>query len=118
MSPTRARTRGRLNEARKSLRFRETVLRREIDKQGITDPEEIQTLLEGDSGFSGLTLLVEGREAQQEELLAFSLFLILLSSADAYVSAHLARFPEPLDLEATPSPSGGIDLSLRVAIPH
>lgn len=112
------RTRGRLNEARKSLRFRETVLRREIDKQGITDPDEIQGRLEEDAGYSNLTLLVDSREEQQEDLIAFSLFLMLISSADAYVAAHLARFPDPLDIDATPSASGGIDLSLRVTIPN
>jgi len=115
---TWARTRGRLNEARKSLRFRETVLRRELGKEGITDPDDVQARLEDDAGFSELTLLVDSREEQQEDLLAFSIFLILLSSADAYVSAHLARFPDPLDIDATPSPSGGIDLSLRVSIPN
>ncbi len=112
------RTRGRLNEARKSLRFRETVLRREIDKQGITDPDEIQGRLEEDVGYSNLTLLVDSREEQQEDLIAFSIFLMLISSADAYVAAHLARFPDPLDIGAAPSASGGIDLSLRVTIPN
>ncbi|KPJ75444.1 MAG: hypothetical protein AMS19_13940, partial [Gemmatimonas sp. SG8_23] len=98
-----ASTRLRLNDANRSLAFREEMLRRE---------------LEGDPVYSDLQLLVESREAQQEDLLAFSIFLVLLSSADAYVSAHLARFPEPLDVEARPSPSGGLDLGLKVALPN
>ena len=113
-----ASTRLRLNDANRSLAFREEMLRRELEREGVTDPTEIEARLEGDPVYSDLQLLVESREAQQEDLLAFSIFLVLLSSADAYVSAHLARFPEPLDVEARPSPSGGLDLGLKVALPN
>jgi hypothetical protein len=113
-----ASTRLRLNDANRSLAFREEMLRRELEREGVTDPTEIEARLGGDPVYSDLQLLVESREAQQEDLLAFSIFLVLLSSADAYVSAHLARFPEPLDVEARPSPSGGLDLGLKVALPN
>jgi hypothetical protein len=113
-----ASTRARLTEANRSLAFREDMLRRELTKEGVTDPDEIESRLEGDGVYSELQLLVESREAQQEDLLAFSIFLVLLSSADAYVSAHLARFPDPLDVEAALSPSGGIDVGLRLTLPH
>jgi hypothetical protein len=113
-----ASTRARLTEANRSLSFREDVLRRELTKEGVTDPDEIESRLEGDGVYSELQLLVESREAQQEDLVAFSIFLVLLSSADAYVSAHLARFPDPLDVEAALSPSGGIDVGLRLTLPR
>jgi hypothetical protein len=113
-----ASTRVRLTEANRSLTFREDLLRRELANEGVTDPEEIQSRLEGDAVYSELQLLVDSRESQQEDLLAFSIFLVLLSSADAYVSAHLARFPDPLDVEAAPSPWGGIDLALRLPLPR
>jgi hypothetical protein len=115
---TYGRTRGRLNEARKSLRFRETVLLRELDREGVTDPEDIEQRLDADATLTELELLVESRESQQEDLIAFSLFLVLISAADAYVTAHLARFPEPLDVGAAPSPNGGIDVAVRVPLPN
>jgi hypothetical protein len=34
------------------------------------------------------------------------------------VSAHLARFPEPLDVSAAPTADGGLELSLRLAVPN
>lgn len=115
---TFGRTRGRLNESRKSVRFRETALRRELAEAGVTDPEEIDARLDEDAVLSELRVLLDARESQQEDLLAFSIFLVLISSADAYVTAHLARFPEPLDVEAQPSPGGGIDLALKVTLPR
>ena len=50
--------------------------------------------------------------------MALGIFLVLLSAADAYVSAHLARFPDPLDLETSVAPNGGIDVGFRVALPN
>jgi hypothetical protein len=115
---TYARTRGRLNETRKSVRFRETVLIRELAKEGVTDPDEIDARLAEDPLLSELNVLLDSRESQQEDLIAFSLFLVLISSADAYVTAHLSRFPDPLEVDAAPSPTGGIDLAVKVALPN
>jgi hypothetical protein len=113
---TLLRTRIRLVEARKSLLFREQELRAAAIAGGQTDPEALEALLEDDDLRTELQVLVDARESQQEDVLAFSIFLVLLSSADAYVSAHLARFPEPLDVEAQPSPTGGVDVSVRIPL--
>jgi len=115
---TLLRVRVRIGEAQDRVRFRERVLQSQYAAEGITDPDEIQQLLDGDEGLSELSGLLDSRKDQQEDMIAFGLFLLLISSADAYVSAHLARFPDPLDLEATPSAAGGVDLSLRISIPN
>jgi hypothetical protein len=110
------RTRIRLVEARKSLQFREKQLRAAAVAGGTLRPDDIQAVLDEDDVRTELQALIDGRESQQEDLLAFSIFLVLLSSADAYVSAHLARFPEPLALETRPSPGGGMDVGLRIPL--
>jgi len=110
------RTRIRLVEARKTLVYREKVIRDAAIAGGETDPAVIDEILDGDDTLTELQLLVDSRESQQEDLLAFSIFLVLLSSADAYVSAHLARFPDPLDVETQLSPNGGIDVGLLIPL--
>jgi len=113
---TLLRTGTRLVEARKSLTFREDALRAAAIAGGETDPAAIEAILEGDDLRTELQALVDSREAQQEDVLAFSIFLVLLSAADAYVSAHLARFPEPLDVETRLSPNGGVEVGLRIPL--
>jgi uncharacterized protein DUF5683 len=115
---TLLRVRVRIGEAQDRVRFRENVLLAQLASEGITDPDLIQERLDGDEGLSGLNALLDTRKGQQEDMIAFGLFLLLISSADAYVSAHLARFPDPLDVEVAPSAAGGVDLSLRVSLPR
>jgi hypothetical protein len=112
------RARARIGEAQERVAFREGLLRRELAREGVTDPDEIDARLAADDQLSELLVLKKSRKEQQEDMLAFSIFLVLISSADAYVSAHLARFPEPLELEASPSPTGGLDVGLKVSVPN
>lgn len=111
------RTRSRIGEAQERVLLRETVLRRGLAAEGVTDPDEIDTRLADDDILTELRNLQEKRKGQREDLLAFGIFLVLLSSADAYVSAHLARFPEPLVLDPDPG-TGRMDVGLRLPIPH
>lgn len=115
---TLLRTRVRIGESQDRVRFRETVLRAQYASEGVTNTEEVQGLLDADEGLSELLQLLDSRKGQQEDLIAFGLFMLLISGADAYVSAHLARFPEPLDLGIKPSPLGGVDLRLKISIPN
>lgn len=112
------RARVRIGESQERIAFREGLLRRELAREGVTDPDEIDARLAEDDQLGDLVALNESRKDQQEDMLALSIFLVLLSSADAYVSAHLARFPEPLELEASPSPTGGLDVGLKVSVPN
>ncbi len=82
----------------------------------MTDPSEVDARLDGDAPLAELRRLEDSRSAQQEDMVALGIFLIFLSGADAYVSAHLSRFPEPLELEAQPVADGRIEIGLRLRI--
>jgi hypothetical protein len=57
--------------------------------------------------------LKEIRRQQREDWIAFGLFFLLLGGADAFVSAHLADFPEPLETVIRPLPEMGVELGFR-----
>jgi len=112
------RARMRIGEMQDRVSLREQLILARLAAEGITAPEEVDAQLEADQRLGELRLLLDSRKEQQEDLVALTLALVFISAADAYVSAHLARFPEPLDVGAEPSPSGGLDLSLRVKLPN
>jgi hypothetical protein len=114
---TFVRTRVRLSEARDRAAFRESVVRARLAQEGIVDLAVIETRLEEDALLLGLQDLVASREGQQEDLVAWGIFLLFLTGADAYVSAHLARFPTPIELESSASPDGRAEIGLRIALP-
>jgi hypothetical protein len=112
------RTRGRLSEARERAALRERVLRARLAAEGIADVAEIRTRLDADEVLGGLEDLVSSREGQQEDLVAWGIFLIFLTGADAYVSAHLSRFPTPIEMEASGSADGRAEVMLRIPFPR
>ncbi len=112
------RTRARLSEARERAALRESVLRARLAMEGVTDPTEITTRLDADPALGGLEDLVSSREGQREDLIAWGIFLIFLTGADAYVSAHLSRFPTPIEMEASASPDGRGEVMLRIPFPR
>lgn len=114
---TALRARRRIGEAQDRVRFQESNLRAQLAAEGVTDPEMIQTRLDEDDTLGDLNDLLDSRQEQQEDLVALSLFLILISGVDAYVSAHLARFPEPLDVGVTPTADGGVEVGVRIPVP-
>jgi hypothetical protein len=113
---TLVRTLNRLSEVRGRAALRESFLRANLAADGITDPAAITAALEQDGVLLGLEELTASRENQQEDLVAFGLFLLFLSGADAFVSAHLARFPTPIEVDAAPSPDGGVEIGFRVPV--
>jgi hypothetical protein len=91
-------------------RFRRTELRSvedEIRRSGVSDPDSIRFLAEGSERIEEWDELVERRGEQVEDWAALAIFLVLLGATDAFVSAHLADFPEPLSLEVVPRGAGG-----------
>lgn len=110
-------TRLRLSEARERLDLQRAFRRETLLRSGITDAEELATALEEDEGLQELRGLVEARQQQQEDWAALGIFLLLLSGADAYVSAHLKDFPTPLELEAASAGGGRMELSVAVKLP-
>jgi hypothetical protein len=103
---------------RTALRFRRTELRsveEEIRRGGVLDPDSVRVLAEGSERVERWDELVERRGDQVEDWVALGLFLVFLGATDAFVSAHLADFPEPLSLEVLPRPGGGgWEVGLRV----
>lgn len=115
---TLLRTRERLREVRERVRFREQVVRVQLAVEGITDFADIEERLDADASLTDLRNLKDSRDQQREDLIALGVFMLLLSGADAYVSAHLARFPEPLELEARPVGDGRVEVGIRVMLPN
>ncbi len=116
---TLLRTRVRLGEAQDRVRFREAILLDRLAAEGVTDFNTIQGRLNGDAALSELRNLLDARKEQQEDMVAFGIFLLFIGAADAYVSAHLARFPEPLDIGTGQGPTGPtVELALRLPIPR
>jgi hypothetical protein len=111
------RTRSRLSEARERAALRESVLRAQLSDEGVTDPTLILSRLDADAVLGGLEDLVSSREGQQEDLIAWGIFLVFLTGADAYVSAHLSRFPAPIEMDASRSADGRAEVTLRIPFP-
>jgi len=87
----------------------------EIRRRGVMDPDSVRFLAEGDDRVERWDELVERRGDQVEDWVALGLFLVFLGATDAFVSAHLADFPEPLSLEVLPRMGGGgWEVGLRV----
>ena len=114
---TFVRTQIRLSEARERADLRETVVLTRLAADGVTDRAEIEARIEADDPLQGLRNLVESREGQREDLIAWSIFLVFLSGADAYVSAHLAGFPTPIEMDAAATSDGRAEVMLRVPLP-
>lgn len=111
------RARTRIGEAEDRVALRETLVREAALREGPLDPVEIQERVDSDAELGELNNLLDTRRDQQEDLVAMSLFLILISGVDAYVSAHLARFPDPIELETAPTLDGGVEVSLSIPLP-
>ena len=112
------RTRRRISEAASRSNFRELLLREDLTTKGITDPNQIENALESDATLADLKSLGESRSDQQEDLVAFGLFLLFLSGADAFVSAHLKDFPDPIAIEGGPTNDGRLEIGLKLRLPN
>lgn len=92
----------------------------ELRALGITDPDSLRILVEEDERVAEAQGLADARSRQMEDWVALGIFVLLLGGADAFVSAHLADFPEPLTVETGPGPAPGqveIGFSLHVGGP-
>ena len=108
------RTRKRLNEVAARAEFRENVLRDDLAAQGIVDFDEVESALDDDSTLEDMRDLEDSRRQQQEDWAALGIFLLLLSGADAYVSAHLQDLPAPIEFQAAPAGDGRVELGFRI----
>ncbi len=108
-------TSARQSSARNILAARETVVRAELIASGVPE-EELQQAVESDPRVSNAQTLVEAREGQFQDWVAMGIFLVLLSGADAFVSAHLQDFPDVLDVEVGTTPDGGVSVGARIPL--
>lgn len=93
--------------------LREATVRERLRARGITDPAEVAAAIREDEAANDARKLVDARSQQFEDWLALGVFLVFLSGADAYVSAHLQDFPEPVQVGFGPVP-GGFEVGLRI----
>ena len=112
-----ARTLRRLSLAREARDLEELRLRMVLEARG-TPADSVPVLLEQDVAVGDARGLVVSREQQVEDWIAFGAFLLFLSGADAFVSAHLRDFPAPLEPEAAlrPEPGGGFSASFGIRV--
>ena len=108
----------RVREANARIRFREDLLRSQLSAQGVLDADTVQARLDDDEVLQDLTALEDSRRQQREDWTALGIFLVFLSGADAYVSAHLGHFPAPIELNAQPVGNGRMELSVGVSVPR
>ena len=108
-------TRHRLNTARLGETLHRTAAEVRYQAEGVMDPDSLLALVDADPKVQEAAGLVGSREQQLEDWIAWGVFMLLLGGADAYVSAHLADFPQPLGLEAAPvGRDGRVELGISV----
>lgn len=110
------RTALRRSAARDIRTFRAGIVEDRLRQEGVEDPEEIAAALDGDPDVEAARALVRARDQQFEDWLALAIFLSFLGGADAFVSAHLADFPEAVQIGLRPV-GDRVELGIRVAVP-
>ena len=80
----------------------------------LVDPADLAAAIDADLGVVDALELEEIRSQQREDWLAFSIFFLLLGGADAFVAAHLAGFPDPLEVAIRPLPDMGVEVGFSL----
>ncbi|MEX1255998.1 MAG: hypothetical protein WEG36_00115 [Gemmatimonadota bacterium] len=107
----------RRSDARSLVRVERMAVRSRLEAMGMSHPDSLSAAIAADPAVRSWEVLEESRGQQVEDWAAVSIFLVLLGAADAFVSAHLMDFPEPLALQAVPAgPSGGVELTLSLPL--
>lgn len=115
------RTVSRRSSARAVLSARETVVRQEVTLANPGVPADtldllVDAALDEDPRVVEAQGLVDARQGQFEDWVAMGIFLTFLSGADAFVSAHLRDFPDPIDVQVNPTPDGGVQVGARIRV--
>jgi len=107
-----------LGAARERVDAVEGLVEAGLAARGVTDPDSITAALESDVRVTAARDLEEVRSQQMEDWIAFGVFWLLLNGADAFVSAHLADFPEPIEVETSgiPGPRGRMEVKVSVPV--
>ena len=108
-------TQQRLGVAQDQAALWEERVTADLMARGITEFEELDAALQNDEQVTRFRGLVDARKEQREDWLAVAIFTLLLSGVDAFVSAHLGDFPEPLTVEGDPG-GGTVEVAFRVPV--
>lgn len=103
-----------LGVARDQVALWEERVTARLMREGIAEQEEIDDELERHEEIVRLRGLVDSRREQREDWAAVAIFFLLMSGVDAFVSAHLQSFPEPLTIEG--DPGGTVSVTIRVPV--
>ena len=103
-----------LGVARNQVAVWEERVTARLMREGVTEQEDIDSRLEQHDEIARLRGLVDSRTEQREDWAAVAIFFLLMSGVDAFVSAHLQDFPEPLTVEG--DPNGTISVAIRVPV--
>lgn len=82
--------------------------------EGREDPDSISVLVDADPEVQEAEGLLEARSEQVEDWAALGIFLLFMGAADAFVSAHLQDFPDPLDVNVG---GNGSVVEVKVSLP-
>ena len=104
----------RLGAARRQVTLWEDRVTARLIREGVP-PENIEGRLEGHTELIRLRGLVDARVEQREDWAALGIFILVLSGVDAFVSAHLRDFPEPLSVEGDPT-TGTIEVAFHLPL--
>jgi len=106
----------RLNLARDRRALWESVMTARLQAEGIEDPVELEEALAADERIEDLRGLEEARLDQREDWIALGIFFLLLGGADAFVAAHLADFPPPVEVNVNGTPDGRMEVGVSVPV--
>ena len=103
-----------LGSARDILAMRRLEAEERLIVEGSVDPGDLLAAIDADPAVASAFDLEQLRAQQREDWVAFSVFFLLLGGADAFVAAHLADFPEPLETAIRPLPNMGVEIGFRL----
>lgn len=108
-----------LGSARDRVALRIADAERRAALAGIVEPDSVLAFVDEDESVVGARGLEESRLQQREDWIAFGLFMLFLGGADAFVSAHLSDFPDPLVVNPVPGQEGppAIEVGIRLPAP-
>jgi hypothetical protein len=104
-----------LGSARDILAMRRLEAEERLIAEGSVDLGDLLAAIDADPAVASAFDLEQLRAQQREDWIAFGVFFLLLGGADAFVSAHLADFPEPLEVAIRPLPNMGVEFGFRLA---
>ncbi len=108
----RARRRGTVLDSLAVVAETDTMIAAILDDP--TRVRELDELVLQDSVANDLRKLVDAREQQREDWIAWTIFWMLASGIDAYVTAHLSDFPAVI--RAEPVAGGGAAFRLEIPL--